>query len=383
MHEPQRYTWLGPLEVERRIDRDQRRVRSAVEALVEPPMLRALILAGGYGRGEGGYRWADGQPLPFNDYDYFVVVSRVGRRALRRLRERLAMLGHQLSAEFGLEVDFAVLAEERLPHLPPCLMYSELKWRHRTLAGDSSCLQAIRSPAPGKLPLAESTRTMLNRGTLLLMNECSLRNSEPLTASGEEQFERYLAKAILASGEALLASRGDYHPALQIRQLRLATLLRGSGGRFLDLHGQAVEFKYGARSTVGDGPDREARQHEAVAAWRHGLRVLESSRLSATLGDWPDYAAASIDKGQSLRGRAASLKHILLHAIDGRRMAWLRDPARLSRHPRERLIASLPLLLQAAGDRVPARARAALGLPASAGWAQAVEVFLGAWRRYC
>jgi len=383
MHEPQRYTWLGPVEVEHRIDRDQRRVRSAVEALVGPSILRALILAGGYGRGEGGYRWVDGQPLPFNDYDYFIVVSGVGRRALRRLRERLAVLGHQLSAELGLEVDFAVLPEERLPRLPPCLMYSELKWRHRTLAGDSSCLDTIRSPVPGELPLAESTRTLLNRGALLLMNECSLRNRESLTAPGEEQFERYLAKAILASGEALLASRGNYHPALQIRQLRLATQLGGSGRRFLDLHGQAVEFKYGARSTVGGGPVREARQREAVAAWLYGLSVLESSRLSAAVGDWKHYAAAGLDKGQSLRGRAAPLKHILLHAIDARRMAWLRDPERLIRHPRERLIASLPLLLQAEGNEVPARARAALALPASAGWMQAAEVFLGAWRRYC
>jgi hypothetical protein len=383
MRESQRYTWLGPAEVEHRIDRDQLRVRSAVEGLVEPPMLRALILAGGYGRGEGGYRWADGQPLPFNDYDYFIVVSRVGRRALRRLRERLAVLGHQLSAELGLEVDFAVLAEERLPHLPHCLMYSELKWRHRTLVGDSSCLQAIRSPAPDKLPLAESTRTMLNRGALLLMNEYSLRNKESLTASGEEQFERYLAKAILASGEALLASKGNYHPALQIRQLRLSTQLGESGRGFLDLHGQAVEFKYGARSTVGGGPDRKARQREAVAAWRHGLSVLESSRLSARLGDWPDYAAAGIDKGQSLRGRAAPLKHILLHAVDGRRMAWLRDPSRLTRHPRERLIAALPLLLQTPGCEVPAKVKAALGVAVSADWVQTTETFLRAWRRYC
>ena len=382
MHEPARYTWLGPVEVEDRIDLDQQRVRSAVQGAVDPDMLRALILAGGYGRGEGGYRWLDGQPLPFNDYDYFLVVSGVGRRALRRLRDRLAALGHQLSAELGLEVDFAVLAEERLPDLPPCMMYSELKWRHRTLAGDSSCLQAIRSPAPDKLPLAESTRTMLNRGALLLMNERSLRSKQPLTASGEEQFERYLAKAILASGEALLASQGSYHPVLQVRQERLAAQLAGTTPGFLDLHGQAAEFKYGARSTVGGGPDRAARQEEAVAAWRHALRILESRRLSAQLGDWPGYAAADVSKGQSLRGRSAPLKHILLHAIDGRRMAWLRDPARLTRHPRERLIAALPLLLQAANDEVPAPAKAALGLTASADWMQTAATFLRAWCRY-
>ena len=49
-----RYTLDGDAGVEARIASDQAVVAEAVEALLQPPGFRALVLMGGYGRGEGG-----------------------------------------------------------------------------------------------------------------------------------------------------------------------------------------------------------------------------------------------------------------------------------------------------------------------------------------
>ena len=32
-------------------------------------------MIGGYARGEGGIVWQQGNPAPYNDYDYFVIVQ--------------------------------------------------------------------------------------------------------------------------------------------------------------------------------------------------------------------------------------------------------------------------------------------------------------------
>lgn len=383
MPEPGSFTWRGPDAVERRIEQDQALVRDAVIRVIDPHRLSALVLAGGYGRGEGGYRWIDGRPLPFNDYDYFVVVNGLGRRALGRLRAELAALGHRLSAALGLEVDFAVLDERRLDRLPANLMYSELKWGHRTLAGNAACLDAIRSPPPDQLPLAEATRTLLNRGALLLMNGQALRRGEVANAIAAEQFERYLCKAILAAGEALLASRRQYHPLLRVRQDRLEACSSSLPEGFLALHRCAADYKFGRVAVAATGGSPEERYRQAVDAWCAALQRAEATRCGSPIASWKSYAMASVSKGQGRTGLRGVVTHVMLHLVHRRRRQWLKSPASLWRHPRERLLASLPLLLTGTGDDVSAPALRALGLPPGTGWSRATDVFLEAWRRYC
>jgi len=380
MREPGCFTWQGPAAVERRIGRDQQVVAQAVSGLVDPAALRTLVLAGGYGRGEGGFRWRDGVPVPFNDYDYFVVVSGIGHRAMRRLRRALQSLGHRLSAELGLEVDLAALDEHQLHRLPVCTMYSELKWGHRALLGDPGCLQAIPGPDPSQLPLSEAARTLLNRGALLLMNEIDLRRGE---MKDGERFERYLCKAILASGEALLAKDGRYHPLAAVRQERLANAAGSLPAGFIALHQNAMAYKFGARDTAVALSMPGKRQRAAVAAWSSAFAALESRRLGIEVDDWMAQAAAGVPKGQGRDGWIGVLWHVALHAAYPRRRRWLRDIARCTRHPRERLIAALPLLLETHDDVLPVVAARALGVADDSSWRGAADAFLAAWPRYC
>jgi hypothetical protein len=82
---------------------------------------------GGYGRGDGGYRHGEGGPEPYNDYDYFVVVRGLGRRARRGLQGMLAQRADALERDVGVEVDFALLAEEGLPAAEYSLMNAEMR----------------------------------------------------------------------------------------------------------------------------------------------------------------------------------------------------------------------------------------------------------------
>jgi hypothetical protein len=90
-----RYTSDGPDAAEKRIARDQVIIGAAVRNALKDSGFVALILAGGYGRGEGGYRVVGDQYLPYNDYDYFVVV-RGGRQTAREVAAVLSGLAHEL-----------------------------------------------------------------------------------------------------------------------------------------------------------------------------------------------------------------------------------------------------------------------------------------------
>jgi len=379
------YTLGGPACVERAIESHQRRVAAQVGALLPDSRLCALVLAGGYGRGEGGFRQHAGGVAPYNDYDYFVVVGGIGRRGLAELRGDLHRLGERLGREFELEVDFAVLPAERLARLPACLMYSELKWRHRTLLGDRQVLAAIPSPPAEQLPLSEFSRMMLNRGTLLLMNEQALSAGTTDAAMDCERFVRYVSKGLLAAADARLAADGRYHPSLVVRGERLRELAWSGEGRdrFLALYDEAVRIKLGGASEAT--VDREGLvqlQSSAVREWRAAFRLIEARRLGRPFGSWVEYATAAVPKGQAA-GRWWSTAHHAWLAVsagsDRLRRSALR---RVLAHPRERLMAALPLLLERPGHDLR-RAAEALGADPAASWSELVETFLADWRRYC
>ena len=131
-----RYTLDGDAAVEARIAHDQELVAQAVTARLAPPAFRGLVLMGGYGRGEGGFVRRDGQPAPYNDYDYFVVVRGLDGAARAALTQDLAVAAKTLEHQVGVEVDFALLREELLPGAEYSLMNAEMLWGHRVVAGN-------------------------------------------------------------------------------------------------------------------------------------------------------------------------------------------------------------------------------------------------------
>jgi hypothetical protein len=384
--ESQRYTLAGPDEVERRIAADQQRVIDCVAALVAGPNLRALVLAGGYGRGEGGYRTQDGIAVPYNDYDYFVVVNGLGRAERSKLTHDLHGLAERLSQELQLEIDFAVLAAERLGRLPSCLMYSELKTGHRVLLGDPRALDAIASPPAQELPLAEFSRMMLNRGALLLMNAQALLDAGSVRTRASERFLRYFSKGLLAAGDARLAAAGRYHPSVAERSRRLQQLPWHDDGRerFLELYELALQVKLGGAEDRILGPGEPHRLHRlGVHEWLQAYRTLESARLGRAPKSWQAYASPRVTKGQGGQRWWSPLHHVALalRQQSGRRAAF--SVQRFLQHPRERLMAALPLLLESGTPAQNRLAAEALGAAADAQWPGLADAFLSDWKRYC
>jgi hypothetical protein len=377
-----RYTPDGDATVEARISHDQQLIAAAVTELVPAVHFRALVLIGGYARGEGGFRFVEGQPEPYNDYDYFVVVGGMSQPAAQALKSQLLELGHTLTGQVGVEVDLAVLKAENLPVAEYSLMHAEMLWGHRVVAGDVDILAGMPQMPFADLGLAEFTRLMLNRGSLLLMNRRALLTGATAGAGEREQFMKYLFKAVLACGDARLAAAGRYHPSYAEKWQRLQQLQWVGQAQFLHQYEMALEAKDHPAYDRYDTANLEECLQQVTHLWLETLAHLESTRLGGHAGSWSEYASPSVSKGQSSPGLRGLVRNVGVTLRDYGLREILTNLRWSLRYPRERLISILPGLLGGPGLVHDHKLATALGLARGGGWHELTRSYLEQWHRY-
>ena len=377
-----RYTPDGDAAVELRINHDQQLIARAVTELVPAENFRALVLIGGYARGEGGFRHVNGKPEPYNDYDYFVVVGGISQRGLKALKPLLVQLGHSLTATVGVEVDLEILKEELLPKAEYSLMHAEMLWGHRVVAGNQDILSSIPGMPFARLALAEFTRLMLNRGSLLLINRSELAAGRVQEAQHREQFMKYLFKAVLASGDARLAAAGQYHPSYTEKWQRLQKMQWPGHKQFLSQYAIALEAKFHPSYERFTDADLVNYLRQVTALWMETLSHLEATRLGSCAGSWSAYASPGVCKGQSRPGIGGLVRNIVVTLRDYGPSELLTNFRWSLRYPRERLISSLPGLLGAPGLVHETKLRNALGLQPGGSWREMAKSYLEQWHRY-
>ena len=374
------YTFDGNKEAEARMAMDQSIIGAYVEDAIPGNHFEALVLMGGYGRGEGGYSLKDGKPAPYNDYDYFVVVKNMNRKESRELQQLLLDLGHRLSVIVDVEVDLAVLRSENLSTAQFSLMNAEMKWGHRVIAGNQEILDRMPAMPFDKLALGEFTRLMNNRGALLLMNTRKLGTGESLDAQEREIFFKYLFKAVLACGDALLAIEGAYHPSYVEKGKRMLTLKKSPGKSFISLYELAVAQKFQPEPGVFMDESLEDWQRDITEHWLKAFSLLEAHRTRDPIRSWKDYALPGLSKGQLENSQV--LRNLAITIRDFGAGHTLRNLNWALRYPRERLISVLPLLLNVEPGNPSKNVTTPLGVSSQTGRSQLVERYLETWARY-
>src|SRR5688572_17246425 len=104
-----RFTMDGSDQLEQQLSSLCEKVRSRVLRIIPLRALQAIVLGGGYGRGEGGV-WANADgDRPYNDLEFYLLLSSPGLLSARRYRPAVAHLAEELSHQAGIEVDLKVL----------------------------------------------------------------------------------------------------------------------------------------------------------------------------------------------------------------------------------------------------------------------------------
>lgn len=339
---PRRFTLDGSASLEKHLDRTCRAVASEVGRICAPGHLHALLLGGGYGRGEGGVLRGARGDRPYNDLEFYVLVRENSWIAEWKYGRQLHALAERMTGMAGVEVEFKLLQRRRLQRSPASMFYYDLVSGHRRLLGDETALDGCEHHRDaGRIPLSEATRLLMNRCSGLLFSAEHL--SRPGFGANEADFVgRNLAKAQLSFGDVLLTAHSQYHWSCVERHARLRRLAAEPGlpnDLLVRHHAAGVQFKLRPIRTAESPQVLAARHAEITAVARQLWLWLESRRLGRCFRTSWEYARARVNKCPE----TGPFKNRLLHL---RTFGWraLRSSG-ASCYPRERLFHSLVLML--------------------------------------
>ncbi|HEY1108829.1 MAG TPA: hypothetical protein VGE76_09360, partial [Opitutaceae bacterium] len=295
----ERFTVDGGAALEAHLSRACARIAAGVRGLVPANKLEALLLGGGYGRGEGGVlRTAKGD-LPYNDLEFYVCIR--GNRHLNELRfgHALHVLGEILTPQVGIEVEFKITSLRELEQSPVSMFSYDLIMGHRWLVGDESLLgDCDHHRVTQDIPLAEATRLLMNRCSGLLFAREKLEKPE-FTGADADFVRRNIAKAQLALGDALLVTYLHYHWSVRERQRQLQLLSKLEAlpwaAQIRRHYAEGVDFKLHPERSQASRETLAAQHAEVVALARTVFFWIEEHRLGASFESAPDYARSTLN----------------------------------------------------------------------------------------
>lgn len=341
---PHRFTIDGSDQLECRLQAVCRQILARLKALVPASKLEAVVLAGGYGRGQGGVLKSPKGDQPYNDLEFYVFLYGPVWFNARRYGHALRALGEQLSPETDVHVEFKIDSLAALRRRPVSMFSYDLVSRHLRLWGAEDLFRGCAAHLEAsRLPPVEATRLLLNRCSGLLLAKSRLSQDEPLTQEQSDFIVRNLAKLRLAMGDAVLTALGQYHWSCLERRTRLlgisSTHAPPDLAQIKRAHAEGIAFKLHPWRA---DPSKEAfgRQLEELSRLAFKLWIwLESLRLGVAFASARDYALSPLEKC----GRTSPWRNYLLNLRSFGPKALLSAACR--RYPRERLFNTLPLLL--------------------------------------
>ena len=346
-----KYSVHGSAEFDALIDAHMERIAEVVYGSIYSKHWKALVLFGGYGRGEGtpliqgsgvrsqgsevGGQGSDVEQ-PFNDYGFLVVTNLLDPLVKRSLKK----MGNTLSEELGLLVVLRPCLERSLKRSDFTLSNYEIKQGHRVVRGDENILSKMPDIPPDRIPLSEGTRLLMNRGKRLLEMKQRMSSGKPLTHEEHHLFIKYIFKAHLAFGDCALLLRGVYDISTAVRKKRIEEIALNSLPEGRDIAGayrRAIDFKDRACFRPLETVNLHVWLDETVRHFKEVFLWYERRRLNRKFRSPKKYAHAFPNLGKE--GAALS------NAAHNLRAFGPLGPAALFSHPRLRLYAALPLLL--------------------------------------
>lgn len=373
-----RMTRDGSEALEARLARTCAEIGTEIQRIVPPDALQALLLGGGYGRGEGGVLATPGGDEPYNDLEFFVLIEGLPRLNERRFGAAIHQLGHRMTEALGIEVEFKIISLEKLAASGSSIFYYDLVVGHRLIVGPPDVLKDCSHHTDAtRIPKHEATRLLMNRCSGLLFAAERLQRSG-FSAADADFTGRNVAKAQLALGDAVLATLGQYHWSCLERHKRLTGIHAAAlpMAELVAFHQDGVAFKlHPYQSSASQDELKALHARVCQTAWAV-WQWQEQQRLGIPAGSPLSYGRSgnkcpetSAVKNALIRLRTFGLKGVL-------------SPS-LFRYPREALLNTLPLLLWAP-ELVPANSgwlSRQFVSPVTT-WADSLTTYARLWERF-
>jgi len=309
-----RFTARGGIEVERRLTQLVREVAEQIAEVAPPDSYKAVLLIGGYGRGEGGVERRDGRELPHNNLDFLMIAQNQNAEQRARLKEAIDARLRPLAEREGIGLDLGIITVDMLRRSPCLVMWYDMRFGHKTILGDATFVPNLTQFDVQYIEPADVRNLLVNRGTLFLINQMLLERTQ-LDEQARRTIVKHAVKGIIGYGDALLFSLGQYHWSYLEKQRRMRASKHVSA-EFRALYDRALEFRF--------SPDYAAYPGEDLRAWSASLLPqlapvhlrFEAFRLRMPELDWQGYHERALsfalrESPASWRAWARKLRNLL------------------------------------------------------------------------
>ncbi len=178
----------------------------------------AIILSGGFGRGEGSIiERDDGSLHVVNDYDIDIIYKEKFNKLLSKIfthlryRKKINHIAIDLARHFDIkQIDLNLkTANDLHPESNPKLADYDLAYGHVVLFEKNIIFKKVPKYESSQIPIFEGTWLLRNRGIGLLLASFYI-SGNTIAAEKTEYFYIEINKAILAMGDALFILKGKY-----------------------------------------------------------------------------------------------------------------------------------------------------------------------------
>jgi hypothetical protein len=347
MENPERYFEGNHPGLQQRLEEHFSRIS---ESFVNRGFSGALVLGGGYGRGEGGVMESAGGVEFSNDLDYFLFNDTPDDEALLSWCREIE---RSETAVLGIDVEIKTLRAGSIGDPSRSMMFADLVAGHIVVAGNADFLRKMRENLDfSRIEPEEATRLLWNRGSGMFFSRCKMDEG------GDKKFViRNHAKLKLALGDAWLCLHGNYTSKCRERGERLAaTELPANLADIRAWHREGVDFKFKPFADGVSWDELNLESRKLIEAWGLVYLAAETKRTKRTFSGFSDYLAVP----RLLPGSYA--RNLVLALRDQVRRGGCLRP--LGDYPRAGLMRALPCLL---GLTAGGEAEAARFLPPPAG----------------
>lgn len=304
----------------------------------------ALVLGGGYGRGEGGVMM-DGNKAAFsNDLDYFLFHDSPSDPSLDSWCREIERSESPL---LGIDVEIKCLRADSIGDASRSMMFADLVAGHVVVAGDAAFLTELRPSLNfSRIDPEEATRLLWNRGSGLFFSACRMGKDSEMG-----YVIRNHAKLKLALGDAWLCLHGKYTPRCRERAAALDSMPLPDGvAKLRKWHAEGVEFKFHPFSKGRTWAYLSDEAEELATAWGKVYLAVEEKRLGRKIPNFQDYLRV-----HRLSHTSSPMKNLALAIRDKLQRGGCLKP--VMDYPRAALMRALPCLLGITPGGVPEAAR--------------------------
>lgn len=218
------FTWEKNPELEKMMRQLLREVKQRFSQQFKKTDYLGLFLIGGYGKGEGGVEIIEEKRHLHNNIDLVMVTppssNQKNQQRLSLLRELLI----PISEKYSIGFDTSVVSIDHLKNASPLLIWHEMIHGHYCLLGSSAIFKKMPSTTIENIPSSEFLGILVNRGTLLIINEWI--HDQPKGSDPNEKTRKTLLKhrmkALIGFGDALLFKMHAYHWSYQEKLKRIS-----------------------------------------------------------------------------------------------------------------------------------------------------------------